>query len=187
MNKKSYTREYCTHQKEVLLLESHVVEKKKDYVPLGVAGLGGWLILVQIGLYITILMLFIQLFQYSVPAFSAETWDVLTSRQSEFFHPLWGPVLIFETLYNIVLLVFCAYILVVFYGKKSVLPRFMIIFYSTSLIIGIIDFVLLYQIPLARELGNEGSIRDIGRSALACAIWIPYFIKSERVHNTFLK
>jgi hypothetical protein len=171
----------------VLSLNTHVEEKKNDYIPLGKAGLGGWLILVQIGLYFTIIMLFIQLFQYAVPALSAETWNVLTSKQSEFYHPLWGPVLIFETLYNVVLLVFCAYILIVFYGKRSVLPRLMIIFYSASLIIGIIDFIFLYQIPLARELGNEGSIRDIARSAITCAIWIPYFIKSERVHNTFVK
>ncbi|MEK4879618.1 MULTISPECIES: hypothetical protein [Paenibacillus] len=32
-------------------METNLNEKKNDYKPLGVSGLGGWLILVQIGLY----------------------------------------------------------------------------------------------------------------------------------------
>lgn len=46
---------------------------------------------------------------------------------------------------------------------------------------------MLSQIPMARELADGSSIRDIARSAIACAIWIPYFIKSERVQNTFVR
>lgn len=63
----------------------------------------------------------------------------------------------------------------------------MIIFYSLSLTVGIVDSLLLSQIPMARELADGSSIRDIARSAIACAIWIPYFIKSERVQNTFVR
>ncbi|WP_423805225.1 DUF2569 domain-containing protein [Paenibacillus illinoisensis] len=70
--------------------------------------------------------------------------------------------------------------------KKSVLPRLMVIYYSVSLAVGIIDYLLLLQIPLAKELEDGSAIRDIVRSVLTCAIWIPYFMKSERVHNTFV-
>jgi len=63
----------------------------------------------------------------------------------------------------------------------------MIIFYSVSLIIGVIDYLLVIQIPLASELEDGSSLRDIVKSVITCAIWIPYFMKSERVHNTFIK
>lgn len=168
-------------------MEPHIPEQKTDYRPLGVSGLGGWLILVQIGLFLTIISLAIQLVVYSLPTMTTETWELLTSEQSDYYHPLWGSVVIFETVYNVLFLVFGIYTIIAFYSKKSIFPRLMIMFYSVSLAVGIIDYLLLLQIPMARELEDGSSLRDIGKSVLACAIWIPYFIKSERVHNTFVR
>lgn len=168
-------------------METNVPEKKYDQLPLGITGLGGWLILVQVGIYFTLVMLLLQLIQNSIPAFSPETWNLLTSKDSEFYHPLWGPTLIFETIYNILFAIFCVYILFNFYQRKSLLPRLMITFYSVSLLIGIFDLILIHQIPIARELEDGSSTSDIVRSAITCVIWIPYFIKSERVNNTFVR
>ncbi|WP_339240617.1 DUF2569 domain-containing protein [Paenibacillus sp. FSL R5-0517] len=168
-------------------MEPHVQEPKTDYRPLGVSGLGGWLILIQIGLFLTVILLAVQLFQQIIPTFTTETWEMLTSKQSDYYHPLWGPVLIFEMVYNTLFLLFSVYTIFAFYSKKAILPRLMIIFYGLSLIVGIIDYLLLLQIPLAKELEDGSSIRDIAKSVITCAIWIPYFIKSERVHNTFVR
>ncbi len=168
-------------------METVKQEENYQYRPLGKSGLGGWLVLIHIGLYVTMIMLLLQLLQYSLPAFGAETWNTLTSKQSEYYHVLWKPIIVFEALYNLTFFLFSIYILFNFYSKKMIFPRLMIIFYSASLIIGIIDLILMYQIPLTRELGNGESIRGIFKSAVACAIWIPYFNKSERVYNTFVK
>nr|WP_301291513.1 DUF2569 domain-containing protein [Paenibacillus xylanexedens] len=149
--------------------------------------MGGWLILIQIGLFVTVILLAVQLFQQIIPTFTTETWEMLTSKQSDYYHPLWGPVLIFEMVYNTLFLLFSVYTIFVFYSKKAILPRLMIIFYGLSLIVGIIDYLLLLQIPLAKELEDGSSIREIAKSVITCAIWIPYFIKSERVHNTFVR
>lgn len=171
-------------------MDSGTTEKsvREQYaVPLGVSGLGGWLVLVQIGLYSTIVMLLVQLFQYSFPALEKETWELLTSKDSEYYHVMWGPIISFELVYNVLFLLFCGYILIQFYQRRFILPRLMIIFYCTSLLIGIIDYALLQQIPLAQEAEDGSSLRDIMRSIITCAIWIPYFIKSERVKNTFIR
>ncbi|WKL00573.1 DUF2569 domain-containing protein [Paenibacillus amylolyticus] len=168
-------------------MEPHIQEQKTDYRPLGVSGLGGWLILTQIGLFLTVIFLAIQLVLYCLPMLTTETWELLTSEKSEYYHPLWGPVVIFETVYNTLFLVFGIYTIIAFYSKKSIFPRLMIMFYSVSLAVSIIDYLLLLQIPMARELEDGSSLRDIGKSVLTCAIWIPYFIKSERVHNTFVR
>lgn len=167
--------------------EINVNDKKYDYLPQGISGLGGWLILVQLGIYVTIILLLVQLIQYNIPAFGAETWDILTSADSTYYHPLWKPLIIFEGLYNVLFLVFCFYILFSFYGKKQILPRLMIIFYSASVLVGIIDWILLYQIPLTREMEDGSSMRDILKSVFTCLIWVPYFVKSVRVKNTFIK
>nr|WP_154958346.1 DUF2569 domain-containing protein [Paenibacillus xylanexedens] len=162
-------------------------ESMMEYRPLGVSGLGGWLILIQIGLWFSLVMLLAQISQSVLPILNTETWEILTSKDSGYYHPLWGPMIIFEAIYNILFLLFTVYVIVAFYRKKSILPRLMIIFYSLSLTVGIVDSLLLSQIPMARELADGSSIRDIARSAIACAIWIPYFRKSERVQNTFVR
>lgn len=162
-------------------------ESMIEYRPLGVSGLGGWLILIQIGLWFTLVMLLAQISQSVLPILNTETWEILTSKDSGYYHPLWGPMIIFEAIYNILFLLFTVYVIVAFYRKKAMLPRLMIIFYSLSLVVGMVDYLLLYQIPIARELEDGSSVRDIARSAIACAIWIPYFIKSERVKNTFVR
>lgn len=162
-------------------------ESMREYRPLGVSGLGGWLILIQIGLWFTLVMLLAQISQSVLPILNTETWEILTSKDSGYYHPLWGPMIIFEAIYNILFLLFTVYVIVAFYRKNAILPRLMIIFYSLSLAVVIVDSLLLSQIPMAKELADGSSIRDIARSAIACAIWIPYFIKSERVQNTFVR
>lgn len=162
-------------------------ESMREHRPLGVSGLGGWLILIQIGLWFTVIMLLVQINQSMLTILNTETWEVLTVKDSGLYHPLWAPVIIFETVFNLMFLVFTVYVIVAFYRKKAMLPRLMIIFYSLSLAVGVVDYLLLYQIPIARELEDGSSIRDIARSVIACAIWIPYFRKSERVKNTFVR
>jgi predicted neutral ceramidase superfamily lipid hydrolase len=155
--------------------------------PSSISGFGGWLVLVQIGLYMTFFLQIVQLLQYSLPALGAGTWDVLTSKDSELYDPLWGTVIVFEAVYNVFFLVFTAFIMIQFYRQKASLPLLMIIFYGLSLLIGILDYVLLAQIPLAQELEDGSSIKDLVSSLFTCLIWIPYFIRSVRVKNTFVK
>ena len=167
-------------------METSLNDKKYDQLPLGVSGLGGWLILVQIGLYFTVILLIIQIAVYSLPSFSEENWRVLTSKESSLYDPLWKPLIVFETVYNLLFLIFTVYIIVLFYRKKSIVPRLMIIFYSASLLVGIMDYILLQQIALAKEIEDGSSVRDLVRSGITCLVWIPYFIKSVRVRNTFV-
>lgn len=168
-------------------METNLSKKEFEELPLGVVGLGGWLILIQLGLYGTLIMLLVQIINYSIPSISPDIWNTLTSKTSEVYHPLWGVVIIFELLFNVLLFVYCIYILVNLYRKKSIIPRLMIIFYSASLVVGIIDYLLLSRIPAASKLQDTNSLKDIYKSIIACAIWIPYFLKSERVKNTFVR
>lgn len=52
---------------------------------------------------------------------------------------------------------------------------------------GIIDMIFAYQIPTASESETENLLASTIKSAMVCAIWIPYFIKSKRVRNTFIR
>jgi len=168
-------------------MEMNTQEVKKDYRPLGgVSGLGGWLVLVQIVLYLNLILLVFQLLQYNLPSFSPDVWGVLTSKDSESYHPLWGPVIVFEAVANALMFFYCILLLVFFYNKKAILPRMMIIFYAAGLFVSIMDYVLALQIPAIREMEDGSSLQDLSRSIVSTAIWIPYFLRSKRVHNTFV-
>lgn len=167
-------------------MKTTINEIRNDNLRLGVSGLGGWLILIQIGLYLTLIGLII-IIRDSFYNYSDEIWQLLSTEGTIYYHPLWRPIFIFESIYNILFFIFTITILVQFYRKKSIVPRLMIIFYSLSLLIGIFDYIMMQQIPLARELEAASSIRDLIKSTVTCLIWIPYFLKSERVMNTFVR
>ncbi|WP_068774275.1 DUF2569 domain-containing protein [Paenibacillus sp. FJAT-26967] len=168
-------------------MEVNLPESKMNERPMGVAGLGGWLVLVQIGLVVSIFVYLAQIVNYLVPVLTPDIWDALTSPSSEAYHPLWGFIIVFESLANVLLLLLSVYILLNFYRKKRRVPRLMIMLYSFSLAAVVIDSVLLNQIPIIMEVQEDNGIRDIVKMAVLCAIWIPYFMKSERVANTFVK
>lgn len=166
-------------------MEPELKEEQYSNLTQDYSGLGGWLVLVQIGLYFSLINLLVRLFQYSIMIISSDNWDLFTSKESEFYHPLWRPFLTFETAYNILFILFIVYILSRFYRKKSIVPRLMIISYIITLVIGIIDTALFNQIVSGMEDGI--SYKATFKSLIICAIWIPYFLKSERVKNTFIR
>ncbi|AIQ60655.1 hypothetical protein PBOR_29735 [Paenibacillus borealis] len=61
------------------------------------------------------------------------------------------------------------------------MPRVIILLYSANVLIGIIDYILIMNIPVARGLEDGSSLRDLIRAALTCALWMAYFRKLERV------
>lgn len=168
-------------------METRLQEKQYDRNSLSISGLGGWLTLIQLGLIFSFLLALVNLFSYSIPSFYPETWDTLTSEHSLSYHPLWAPTIIFEFLMNVGIIIFSAYIIVNFYQRKLIVPRLMIVFYIVSLLIAMFEYVLMLQIPDWKELDDGSLIRDISKSILTCVIWIPYFLRSVRVKNTFVK
>ncbi|ULO07010.1 DUF2569 domain-containing protein [Paenibacillus sp. 19GGS1-52] len=160
--------------------------ERMEIVPNKPSGLGGWMILVQIGLYVSIFRIIALIFNYVIPSFKPEIWDALTSPDSPAYDSMWKPSLIFESVANVVFVLFSIFLLVLLYQKKSTFPRWAIFYYVTNLLVLIVDYVLMANIEVLQTLDEGNSTQDIGRLAVSCAIWIPYFIRSKRVHNTFI-
>ncbi|MFC3798437.1 DUF2569 domain-containing protein [Cohnella sp. GCM10012308] len=154
---------------------------------LGVSGLGGWLILIQIGLYVTLIQLVIQINQYTIPSFESETWNALTSKGADLYHVLWKPAILFEAVFNLGMFVMTIFCLAFMYMRKRIFPKLMIVYYSVSLLGGIADYALVQTISSDVGLDLDNSLRDTFRAVVTCSIWIPYFLRSERVANTFLR
>jgi len=148
-------------------------------------GLKGWLILPMLGLIITPINLSILLVTTFIPIFTDGTWTILTSPSSEAYHHLWAPLLIFESIGNFAFLIGSVFLLVWFFKKSRKLPKYIIIFYIANLLFVTADYIFGNLIPIVAESNQAESLREIVKSFIGAVIWVPYFLKSVRVKNTF--
>lgn len=94
-----------------------------------------------------------------------------------------GVLAFIEQLYNIVLLIFSVFMVIMFFKRRSSVPRLMIFYYAVPAIFLSIDGIATNM--LAPDSEFETGYTVLMR-IVAAAIWIPYFIKSQRVKRTFV-
>jgi len=153
----------------------------------GPRGLGGWLILVAIGLVIAPLRMTALTVTDLVPIITGGYWSALTDPTSPTYHPLWAPLLILEGVGNTVFSVFAAILLVLFFQRSRRFPGLMVAYLVSSLLFVTADYFVAELIPVVAAQDDVNSTRELGRAAVASLIWIPYFRRSRRVRNTFVE
>jgi hypothetical protein len=150
-------------------------------------GLGGWLILVAIGLCVAP---FIRIGTLAVAwqgFFSQSTWQLVAVSSGAKYHPLYGPLLIFEVLSNVVLLVVNLFVLCLFFAKRRAFPKFYITFLLASVTCLLLDEILSNMIPSVNEKSSGLSSPVLYRTAFMTFVWCAYMLKSRRVKATFVR
>ncbi|HEV7403473.1 MAG TPA: DUF2569 domain-containing protein [Chthoniobacteraceae bacterium] len=150
-------------------------------------GLGGWLILVAIGLFVNPIKIGFFIFTTLLPAFSEENWAPLTTPGSESYHPLWAPLLVSELSFNAIIILADLGLLVLFFTRSRKFPKAMIAFYLANLAFVAADFFLAQLIPQVAAKADAESATELGRMVIGTAIWVPYFFVSKRVKATFIE
>jgi hypothetical protein len=148
-------------------------------------GIGGWLILILISLIGSLLLSVPSIVSEITLATSGGLIESLKTVGSDYYNPAAANLVIFEIVFNICLMLFFIFLLFLFFSKKKLFPKFMIVLYSVTLLINILDIFLfdwIFELPL--QAGDQ--FNSLVRSAIACFIWIPYLLSSKRVKNTFV-
>ena len=101
------------------------------------------------------------------------------------YHSLNAPVLIFELVKNVVLLAFALVVAVAFSVKHRRSPYLVVVLLPASLLFYIVDYVEAERLLAAQNMPSGGPIWDLVGAAVLCAILVPYFLRSQRVKNTF--
>jgi hypothetical protein len=148
--------------------------------------IGGWLILVALGLIFAPIRLVVVLVKDLLPALSADTWARLTTPGTESYHPLWAPLLLFEIIGNCLFIVFPIIIAVFFFQKRRFVPRLIIVLLLANLAFVAIDYFAADLIPFVAAQEDTGSLVELIRVLIASAIWVPYLLVSKRVKGTFV-
>jgi transglutaminase-like putative cysteine protease len=149
-------------------------------------GLGGWLILVGFGLVISPFRLVLAL-QSSAGAFAVWKWNSLTHTDGMSYHPMWAPLLIFELLGQITMMVLTLFVLVSFWQKRRMFPKWYIVLLALNAVIVTGDVVGLGVIDKGSATAQAAHLKSVFQAAIACAIWIPYLRTSRRVKLTFVQ
>lgn len=161
------------------VMNAEIHTENKGHAKLGlISGLGGWLIVTQIALFLSLFSIGSSLIEFWKEISGTDAWEFLTSGVK-------GYITLIIT-YSILLCLFLIFIIIQFYRKKAMVPRMMVIMYSINIAMGIINFIVFQQVSYAPDAESTSLMRRIIGAIISGAIWIPYFLKSERVENTFV-
>jgi hypothetical protein len=149
-------------------------------------GIAGWLLLPALGIVLQPLKILKDVAE-QVPAYAADTWMQLTTVGQTAYHALWAPILLFELAANVGMLVFSVLLMILFFQRRSSVPRVFLAFQGGALIIGVLDLMVAGLIPAAEHAASSSEWTKVIRQALALAIWGSYFMISRRVKATFVK
>ncbi|MDW6025029.1 DUF2569 domain-containing protein [Mesorhizobium sp. BAC0120] len=146
----------------------------------GPAGLGGWLILPLLGLFLVPLTALTRLAKDT--AHISELWPLLTAAQAAFT--------VAELAVHVTLFFAAPIALLYFMFKRwEIFPGWYMIWWA-AIPVTLIAFALVgyATFPEAEAHAfDEETMRAIIGSVIGAAIWIPYMMQSERVMNTFVR
>jgi Protein of unknown function (DUF2569) len=140
-----------------------------------IEGIGGWLILVAIGLVISPL--------YSIHGINTSLRIMYGIQYQDWLstHAGLAGLILYEGVTNTVFLIALIALNTLFYRRKRQFPWLMIAFLVMQLALRIIDHVA------ALHFFPHHSAISLLQSFVYTAVWIPYYLVSERVKVTFVR
>jgi hypothetical protein len=149
-------------------------------------GLSGWLILVGIGLFISIIRLSYNLLAVYYPIFTNGTFTAVSTPGLPLYSPLWGPILISETLINGLFVATYAYLVYLFFTKHYLFPKVYIATVIASVVFVPLDAWACSFVLVDQPIFDNNTAKEMARALFALFIWVPYMLVSRRVKATFV-
>lgn len=149
-------------------------------------GIGGWLILLAIGLVMSPVRIIILIYQTYSDIFTTGSWEMLTTPGNDAYHPLWKPILSSELAINFAIIIFSIVLIYVFFSKKKIFPKLFVAFALFSFFFIIADSYAVTLVLPDEQMFDEETIKELSRSLTAIVVWVPYLYISRRAKNTFI-
>jgi tetratricopeptide (TPR) repeat protein len=163
----------------------------------GPAGIGGFLLLPVIGLIVTIGWSAWSIIRDFIPLFRSTVWAALTTPDSPTYYWVWKPLILFEAFAAMVMVLAPIALLVIVFRKRRSARHWVITFYVFCCVYAAIDsaVALLFVSEWLRSVADlpdtaaavySAATQGLYRAFILAAVWIPYFVRSRRVKNTFV-
>ncbi len=99
--------------------------------------------------------------------------------------PLLTRLIYFEIATNVALIVGLLCLSFLFYTKKNIFPKCMIVYLVAQHCLLVLDY-LVASMAVSSLMGSEG-VLEFMRPFITAVIWIPYLLNSRRVKATFVR
>ena len=156
---------------------------REPFVP-ALSGFGGWLWLYSVSVVLLPLRLCWRLWQ-GADAYGAIAWSARTTFGGTHYHALYAPVLLFELLGLLALLVASLLLLRLFVARRSSYPRLAVAFYAGIFAFQSIDLCIAAQLP-GHSLSQD-QLRLLAQVTLGAGAWSAYLLLSVRVRSVFVR
>jgi len=143
--------------------------------------IGGWLLLLALGVGAMPLRLLYQLFKLA-PGYSLDTWSALATGASASLVPL----LLFELAVNLAMLVFAVALAVMFFQRRRGAPTLYIAISAFAVLVQAIDLAWVAALP-SGAVPDSTDWATLVRSILGLLAWGVYLRRSKRVRATFIR
>lgn len=150
-------------------------------------GLGGWLIVVAIGIVLNPIFISYQLSQGLFPMFFDGTLAIMSDPSSEYYIEGFAGLFYLELSLNIILLLAELTLLFLFFYKHKMFPTAFIAVVIATPIVMLIHAIAISQVIPGVDIFDAETTFYLVRSVFYAAIWIPYMLVSERVKKTFTR
>ena len=149
-------------------------------------GIRGWLILPAIGL-ILICLNYLRSLSLFIRFIDINKWNALTLPASEMYDRMYAPIINGELITNVIMFCFVVTLTILFYKKRTSVPRLYIAYLVINTLVRIIDHLFAMQIHSAVHKSNPQALQELYGAVFSSLIWLLYFIKSRRVSSTFTR
>jgi hypothetical protein len=163
-------------------LDSHTAEQ----APAEGRAIGGWLVFFLFGMIATVIIALMDLIAIRELTTTGQ-WMAMVEPGGYYYDPLWFWAYVFYGITDFAVIGFSSYLLFLFLSRSVRVPRLIFIWLITLFAIAVIDFLLATQIATISEQEVWDRGKQIWRSIIGVAIWIPYFLRSTRVKQTFTR
>ena len=148
-------------------------------------GIGGWLILVALGLIFSPPKILFGMILGYMPVFLDGSLSQMIDPTSAAFSPLFVLLVIFEIAVNLGLVVFGVVLIVLFFRASKSFPFWFIVYLLSSLSFILIDAGFTRLVVPEEPMFDPETVAGLAQQTLVCLIWIPYMLVSKRVKATF--